>query len=256
MTKPQSIVFAHSNGFTGKTYQYFLEQFESQNLTYIEKFGTGKYTNFTKWEELVPQLIEHIEHHHQEPIIGIGHSLGAAVLFFTAQQRPDLFSKILIIEPPIFSIWKRIIYKFFTVIGQADKYSPAGKSAKRRAIFPSRTVAYEALRNKGIFKRFDEKCFQDYIKYGFVDTENSVELDFSKELETKFFQRPPFSVSKKKFEMPVHFLYSKYFKTLTKQDIKWWKRNFSYFNFHEIDGGHMFPLEKPEETASFLKSLF
>lgn len=254
--KIPSIVFAHSNGFSGKTYQYFLEQFEPQNITSVDKFGTGKYQDFTNWEELVPQLIEHIEQHHNQPIIGIGHSLGAAILFFTAQQRPDLFSKILIIEPPIFSFWKRIIYKFFTIIGLADQYSPAGKSAKRRAIFPNRIAAYEALRNKGIFKRFDENCFQDYIKYGFIESGNEVTLDFPKELETKFFQNPPFSISKKRLQMPVHFLYSKYFKTLSENDIRWWKRNFSYFNFHEIDGGHMFPLEKPKETAIYLKSLF
>lgn len=252
----QSIVFAHSNGFGGKTYRYFLEQFAPQNLTAVDKFGTGKYSEVEKWENLTSQLIEHIEKNHKEPVIGIGHSLGAAILFFTAQQRPDLFTKVIIIEPPLFSTFKRTVISIFQRIGIADKFGPSGKSIKRTAIFPSRAVAYKALRNKGIFKRFHENCFKDYIEYGFVETTEGAELDFSRELETKFFRNTPFSISKEKLLMPVHFLYSKQYKTLDEKDIKWWKRNFSYFDFHEIDGGHMFPLEKPEATATFLKSLF
>jgi pimeloyl-ACP methyl ester carboxylesterase len=252
----QSIVFAHSNGFSAKTYQYFLEQFGLQKVTAVDKFGTGKYSDIKKWENLTPQLIEHIEANHKEPIIGIGHSLGAAILFFAAQQRPDLFSKIVIIEPPIFATFKRTAFNLFTKIGLADKLSPAGKAAKRRDVFPSRTLAYNTLRNKGIFKRFDENCFQNYIDYGFVETTDGVTLDFTKALEAQFFRNTPFIIPKQKLSMPVHFLYSKYFKTLSEKDIKWWKSNFPDFNFHEIDGGHMFPLEKPEATAIFLKSLF
>lgn len=254
--KNKSIVFAHSNGFGGKTYKYFLEQFAPLNITAVDKFGTGKYAEIKKWEYLTVQLIEHIENHHQQqPVVGIGHSLGAAILFFTAQQRPDLFSKIILIEPPIFSFWKRSIYYLFTKIGIADRFSPASKSAKRRDVFPSKTVAYKELRNKGIFKQFDENCFQDYIEFGFVDTDEGVVLDYPKELETQVFQNTPIFIPKKKFPMPVHFLYSNRFKTLDKKDIKWWKRNFSNFKFHEIDGGHMFPLEKPEATAIYLRDL-
>lgn len=254
--KNQSIVFAHSNGFGGHTYTYFLEQFAPTKTTFIDKFGTGEYKKFENWERLSIQLINHIEQNHKKPVIGIGHSLGAAILFFAAQERPDLFSKVILIEPPIFSFWKRFIFNIFNKIGIADRFSPAAKSQRRRDVFPNKTVAYKELRNKGIFKYFDENCFQDYIKYGFVDTENGVQLDIPKALETKFFQSTPIKISKEKFLIPVHFLYSNRFKTLDENDIKWWKRNFSYFSFHEVDGGHMFPLEKPEATAILLRSLF
>ncbi len=254
--KNQSIVFAHSNGLGGKTYKYFLEQFAPIKTTFVDKFGTGEYSEIENWENLTVQLIKHIEDNHDKPVIGIGHSLGAAIMFFTAQQRPDLFSKIILMEPPIFSFSKRFIYNLFNKIGIADRFSPAGKALKRRDTFPSKTVAYKELRNKGIFRKFDENCFQDYIEYGFRDAENGVELDYPKALETKMFQNTPIKISKNKFSIPVHFLYSNRFKTLDEKDVKWWKSSFSNFNFHEIDGGHMFPLEKPEAIGIFLRSLF
>ncbi len=249
----KKIVFAHSNGFSAKTYQYFLQQLAPYQVTAIDKIGVKE--DWRNWNDLIPDFIEHIEEQHTEPIIGIGHSLGAAVLFFTAVQRPDLFSKIILIEPPIFGFQKRFLFWLFTKIGIADKFSPAGKAAQRRDFFENRTAAYQALRNKGIFKHFDENCFGDYIQYGFREVENGITLDYSKALETKVFQSPPFFFKHQQLQMPVHFIHSAHYKTLSVKDIQWWKRTFPTINYHEFDGGHMFPLEKPIVTADFLKSL-
>ncbi len=249
-----NIVFAHSNGFTAKTYRYFLEQLAPNKITAFDNIG--QQTSWTKWKDFVPQLIQHIEENHDEPVIGLGHSLGAAVIFFAAEMRPDLFSKVILIEPPIFSFRKRLLIWLFTQIGIADKFSPAGRAAKRRDFFESRAAAYQALRNRGIFKRFDENCFQDYIDYGFKTVENGITLNYPKSLEARIFRNPPFFFKNPELEMPVHFIYSKYYKTLDKNDIAWWKKTFPFINFHEFDGGHMFPLEKPKVTAKFLQTIF
>lgn len=248
-----NIVFSHSNGFTAQTYRHFIEQLSPYQVSNFDNIGMSEWTN---WLDFVPQLIQHIEDNHQQPVIGLGHSLGAAITFFAAEKRPDLFSKIIIIEPPIFGFRKRFLFWLFTQIGIADRFSPAGAAARRRDFFESREAVYESLRNKGIFKRFDETCFQDYIDYGWKEEANGVTLAFPKALEAELFRKPPFFFKHPKFEMPVHFIYSKHFKTLEKSDINWWKKTFTNINYHEFDGGHMFPLEKPKETATFLKSLF
>lgn len=250
----KNIVFAHSNGFTAKTYTYFLEQLKPHRFTALENIVTVQ--NWQTWKDFIPKYIQHIEENHTEPVIGIGHSLGAVVTFFAAQQRPDLFSEIILIEPPIFSANRRLLIWFFTKIGIADRFSPAGKAFQRRDNFESRETAYQALRNRGIFKPFDENCFNDYIQHGFRETENGITLNFPKTLEGKIFQNPPFFFKKPKLPMPTHFIYSKHYKTLSQKDIKWWKKSFQYINFHEFDGGHMMPLEKPKIFADFLKSLF
>ena len=248
-----NIVFAHSNGFTAKTYRYFLEQLAPNNITTFDNIGMN--TEWAKWKDFAPQLIRQIEENHDEPVVGLGHSLGAAVTFFAAEMRPDLFSKVILIEPPIFSFRKRLFIWLFTQIGIADRFSPAGAALRRRDFFENREMAYKGLRHKGIFKRFDENCFQDYIDYGFKATENGVTLNYPKALEAKVFSNPPFFFKNPKLEMPVHFIYSKFYKTLDRKDITWWKKTFSYIKFHEFDGGHMFPLEKPKETAKFLQEL-
>lgn len=249
-----NIVFAHSNGFTAKTYRHFFTQLAPNNITTFDNIGMNQ--KWKIWKDFTGDLIKHIEANHSEPIIGIGHSLGAAVMFFAAEQRPDLFSKVILIEPPIFNKNRRILIWFFSKLGIADRFSPAGKAAKRRDFFESKEAAYKGLRSKGIFKRFDETCFQDYIDYGFKPVENGITLNYPKALEAEIFRNPPMFFKNPKLSMPVHFIHSKYYKTLSEKDIRWWKKTFGYINFHAFDGGHMFPLEKPEESAAFLKSLF
>ncbi|MFT5834182.1 MAG: pimeloyl-ACP methyl ester carboxylesterase [Cognaticolwellia sp.] len=249
----KNIVFSHSNGFSLKTYNYFLEQLKPNRITGLDNIVTVE--NWQTWKDFIPKYIQHIEENYTEPVIGIGHSLGAVVTFFAAEQRPDLFSKIILIEPPIFSANTRRLIWFLTKIGLADKFSPAGKAFQRRDNFESREVAYKALRNRGIFKRFDENCFKDYIQYGFQEIENGITLDYPKALEGKIFQNPPFFFKHPNLAIPTHFIHSKYYKTLSEKDIRWWKKSFQYIHFHEFDGGHMMPLEKPKVFSDFLKSL-
>jgi surfactin synthase thioesterase subunit len=40
-----------------------------------------------------------------------------------------------------------------------------------------------------------------------------------------------------------------------KSDANWWKRNYPNFNIIPFDGGHLFPLELPEETAAVVKQI-
>jgi pimeloyl-ACP methyl ester carboxylesterase len=249
----ENIVFAHSNGLTTKTYTYFLDQLKPYRFTALENIVTVE--NWQNWKDFIPKYIQHIEENHSEPVVGIGHSLGAVVTFFAAEQRPDLFSKIILIEPPIFSANRRLLIWFFTKIGIADRFSPAGKAFQRRDVFDNREVAYKALRNRGIFKRFEEACFNDYIQYGFRETDNGSTLNYPRALEGKIFQKPPFFFKNPDLPMPTHFIYSKYYQTLSQKDIRWWKKSFKNLNFHEFDGGHMMPLEKPQIFADFLKSL-
>lgn len=249
-----NIVFSHSNGFTAQTYRHFLAQLQPNNITTFDNIGMNQ--SWKTWRDFVPALIKHIETNHDKPVIGLGHSLGAAITFFAAEQRPDLFSKVILVEPPIFSWNKRMMIWFFSKIGVADKFSPAGKAANRRDVFENREVAYKALRNRGIFKRFDENCFQDYIDYGFKAAKNGITLNYPKALEAEIFRNPPLFFKNPTLEMPTHFIHSKYYKTLSEKDIHWWKKTFKYINFHEFDGGHMLLLEQPEKSAKFLKSLF
>ena len=55
--------------------------------------------------------------------------------------------------------------------------------------------------------------------------------------------------------MPSYFIYSMNYTVLQERDLKCLKRKFINTKFIPFDGGHLFPLEKPLETAQLIKKL-
>ena len=250
------IHFAHSNGFPASSYSHFFKYLSPHPISFIECLGHNGYSVKTDWRPLGDEIIESVESQHQEPVIGVGHSLGAVSIFFAAQKRPDLFSKIIIMDPPILQFAKRWAFATARKLGLLSLIpSPAQKSKKRRQDFETKEEAYEYWRNKKLFQHFDENCFRDYVEYGLKPSGEKFTLTFSAEIEHKIFCTAPLILGKTILEIPSFFIYSTSQQVLKDSDIKANKRIFRKTVFIPAEGGHMFPLEKPETTASIIKSI-
>ena len=90
-----------SNNSPLVTWRYYLYPHQSlRNSLPNTQFGCIH--NYSK------ELINSIERNYKEPIVGIGHSFGAAVTFLAAASRPDLFERVILLDPTIFSAKKRM----------------------------------------------------------------------------------------------------------------------------------------------------
>ncbi len=249
-----AIQFSHANGFSAKTYETFLEYFKSKyEISYVDKFGHGEYQIDQNWEPMVRQLILDIETKNIAPVIGIGHSLGGILTFLAAQCRPGLFSQVVIIDPPMFSVLKRRAIGLAQWLKVAHRAIPPAKSAlRRRRFFESKEEAYDYLRNKRLFSNFDERCFQDYINYGIVEMDGQFTLDFSADIESRIFLTLPSRFSWK-LDVPSHMIYSGKYEVLSPSEVRMLKRKLKKTHFIEVsEGGHMFPLELPESTSQII----
>jgi len=93
-----------ANGFTATSYLEFLNFFSDQHsITGMDCRGTWAECETPppsfKMKHFADDLIQAIEQQHHKPIIGMGHSQGGFVTLLAAIKRPDLFSKIVLIEP-------------------------------------------------------------------------------------------------------------------------------------------------------------
>ena len=59
----------------------------------------------------------------------------------------------------------------------------AKKSNNRSAKFPSRTFIASKFKNKFLFKNFTKNAFENYIKHGFYEAEDGMNLRFKKDIE-------------------------------------------------------------------------
>jgi pimeloyl-ACP methyl ester carboxylesterase len=190
--------------------------------------------------------------------VGVGHSFGSLLLLMASYKRPELFEQVVLMDPP-FLMGKKtalleVAQKF--KLSMVDRATPALLAVKRVDFWPSRDVAYQSLRHKSIFKRFDERCFQAYMAHGLVEdsARDGVTLRIPKALEAEIFRTVPswwWRTPKSPPQVPVHLLtasdsifYQHGFPQLIQQQYR--------IPYSVVEGGHMFPLETPEATAAIV----
>lgn len=253
------IQFSHANGFPAKTYSYLFDELNKQqalDIHYVEAFGLGKYKVEHNWYPLVDELIESIEQHQQGPVVGIGHSLGSFITYWAAQRRPDLFSRVIILDPPYLEWHIRLTLRTLGPLGLTQHILPIAKNAlKRRDTFPSKEAAFEYWRPKKLFRNFHPNCFEDYVKHTLIkDETGNLRLLIPKEVESKIFSLTGWQLGQLPQNMPVHWIYGS--KTVVSQKVmESHIKSFRDIVFIKMEGGHMFPLEKPTETAKLISNI-
>ena len=214
------------------------------------------------WDLLVEEVIADITAQAKGcKVVGVGHSFGSLLLLMASYKRPELFEQVVLMDPP-FLMGKKtalleVAQKF--KLSMVDRATPALLAVKRVDFWPSRDVAYQSLRHKSIFKRFDERCFQAYMTHGLIadSARDGVTLRIPKALEAEIFRTVPswwWRTPKTPPQVPVHLLtasdsifYQHGFPQLIQQQYR--------IPYSVVEGGHMFPLETPEATAATVQAL-
>jgi pimeloyl-ACP methyl ester carboxylesterase len=124
----------------------------------------------------------HLYSQHNEPIIGVGHSMGGASLLMAAHHEPHLFKALFVFEPIVFP--------------PADPDAgerpgsplPAG-ARKRRSRFPSFEAAIENFAAKPPMASFNAEAREAYVRHGFKPTvDGDIELKCLPEHEARTYE--------------------------------------------------------------------
>lgn len=211
------------------------------------------------------ELIRQVQRLSEGPVVGMGHSAGAVVTLIAASKRPDLFQKLVLLDPVVLAPSKRLMLGMAKLVGAMDRLTPAGRASKRKADFDSRAAAAAYLSAKSLFRAVHPECFDDYIRFGFQnqaglpDDNGPVTLTIPREVEANVFRnlllRVPHATHRLLKHMQVTLVYGKNSELFNKPEVLWWKKYASNLHMVEFDGGHLFPLEQPDETAELLNRL-
>ena len=144
------IHFAHANGIPSQTYQkLFTALSDDYDVIYVPLLGASEYYPVDNhWKILTQQVIDSIESQAQgRQVIGVGHSLGALTTFMASRLRPDLFSQVIMLDPPMIVGAAGFMMHIAKIIapGFVDKHTPAALSAKRRDHWANPEEAKEKL---------------------------------------------------------------------------------------------------------------
>ncbi|MFS1422892.1 alpha/beta fold hydrolase [Shewanella sp. 10N.286.48.B5] len=257
MTKPL-INLVHANGFPAGSYKTFLGEFNEKFSTIAhDQYGHNhKYPIHTNWQHLVTELLDYLKQQ-DEKVICIGHSFGGILSFLAACQHPELFRGVIMLDPPVVTGPFSHVLKVVKKTRLIDKWSPAGRAQNRQRHWPLNTNLVGYFAQKNLFKNFDPRCLKDYIDHGVTQRNKRLELSFTPEVEADIFRHLPCNLAryKNQLKVPAALIYGE------KTDVfpvKYFTR-FANLNNIEVsmmpNGGHMFPLEQPQNTANMIKAI-
>ena len=197
-----TVIGAHANGFPKELYEPLWEELyrhlRSKGLrirtVYIADaawqgqsghLNRSKLGNDPSWFDYTHDI------HHMinllrptPPVIGMGHSFGAAAILNVSLQIPRLFTTLVLLDP--------VISKYASNPGDLSA-GPATASMYRRDVWPDKKTAIEGFGKSAFYKSWDKRVLDRWYQYGIRETESGtgeVELSTTKHQEVFTYLRP------------------------------------------------------------------
>ncbi len=258
---PPTLVFAHANGFPAGTYRRLFERWRAAGWRVEAPPVIGhdrRYPVTSNWPHLRDQLVDFIEARAPGGAWLVGHSLGGLLGLLAASKRPDLVRGLVMLDSPVFTGWRAHSVQVLKASGLIARVSPGKVSRTRRHEWPSREAALAHFAAKSKFASWAPGLLDDFIDCGTEPRAGAVQLVFDRAVETRIYDTLPhhlgrvlrrhalrcpagFVAGTRSVELrqgglgPAH--------ALVGDRLRW------------ITGSHLFPMERPDETANTVLEL-
>ena len=261
------IYFSHANGFNGLTYKTLLNKISpNQKIISYDLRGHGKSTvpaepeKLKSWQRYRDDLISILEKNN-EPSTLIGHSLGGTTSLLVAFKRPELVSKIILIDPVLLPLTYWLGTKAVQSIGLIEKVHPMVKGAlTRKKNWGSKEEAFQYFSGKKLFRKVIPEAINDYIDGGIKKiNENLYELNCNPKWEAATFKLTSGGnwFNLKKSNVPTKIILTPNSVVCSEKSQKKLKKSIAKIEFVTLENTtHMLPLEDIDgvsnEILSFL----
>jgi pimeloyl-ACP methyl ester carboxylesterase len=207
------------------------------------------------WQIYVDDLISFIEHQHDAPVIGVGHSMGGACTVMAAAQRPDLFRALVLIEPAMVSRGLAMMTRLMPKIAMS-RFQPVKGTLRKTDNWASRQDFMVFIRKFHGYQRFSEEAYRDLAEHGVVEKEDGrFHLTYSKHWEAHAYSTPPYLMRHMAgLPMPIVGIRGK--PSFFFADSLWhsWQKHCPNAVFLEDSRfGHLMPLENPEACHELIE---
>lgn len=256
MSVPQTIVFAHANGFPAGTYRLLFDAWRAAGFTVraIDKLGHDAVFPVTSnWPHVRDELIACIEAGDaRRPVWLVGHSLGGMLGVLVASRRPELVAGLVLLDAPVIAGWRAHSLQVLKTTRLFPRVSPGRVSRQRRHQWPSRDAVLAHFAAKSAFARWDPRVLADYVASGFEERDGGTVLAFDRDIETRIYDTLPHHMDQvlrhHPLRCPVAFVAGRQSREMRQGGLEA-SRALARERFEWLEGSHLFPMERPQTTA-------
>jgi pimeloyl-ACP methyl ester carboxylesterase len=256
-----TLVFSHANGFPAGTYQqlFTLWRAAGWRVLAIDKFGHDpRYPVSSNWPRLRDQLLDFIAAQAPQGAYLVGHSLGGLLSLLAAARRPDLAQGLVMLDSPVITGWRAHSVQMLKASRLIGRVSPGKLSRTRRQSWPSRQALSAHYGAKALFARWAPGVLDDYIDAGTEQRGDQTVLAFDRAVETHIYNTLPHHLGallhKHPLRCPVGFIAGTRSAELRQGGLGT-AHALAGQRFSWLEGTHLYPMEKPQETADAVLAL-
>lgn len=262
--KASIIHLSAANGFPAASYHSFL-----QHLNGCYSFSgmdcRGSWPSIStpskhfSMHHFADDLIEGLSRQHDQAVIGLGHSQGGLVTLLAAIKRPDLFSKLILIEPASLPYsWIDHLYPYIPNAVLYKLFPFMLGSLNRQRIWPSKDAFYKRYRHHNTYRKFTDDAFENYMQHGLIKSGDNWKLAFSPEWEAHIFQKVEFIWKYLPLiQIPTLFIKAQFSNLYSQQVFQKQNKKLSnkYVTSIEVaDTYHLMPLEEPQICSEIINN--
>ncbi|SDD23119.1 Pimeloyl-ACP methyl ester carboxylesterase [Cupriavidus sp. YR651] len=260
------LLFSHANGFPVRTYRKLFGALEDEfEIHAVERFGHDpKYPVTREWPHLVDELLGQLDRAGREgadprQVWLVGHSLGGFLSLMASLRRPARVRGVVMLDSPIIAGWRASLLRASQIFGLDEKPGPAAVTKKRRTHWPDAEAVWSHFQSKKNFAIWDPEVLRDYTEHGTEPTGRAAErkLRFDREVEYQIYRTLPTSLGRKVARgspVPVGFIAGTRSREVRQAGLGATRRLVGE-RLRFIEGGHLYPMEKPLETADLVRDL-
>lgn len=254
------INFAHANGFPAASYNKLWSLLPGEHKIIAKPmYGHDPLRPVSdNWQNQVEELIRFVRDNAEEPVIAVGHSFGGVISFMACCQAPDLFKGLIMLDPPIVTGMVSKLFRLLKKTPLIDSLTPSGKSKNRKSSWSPGEDVHAYFKPKALFRYFDEDCLSDYVRSVTSKDPEGAKLIYEVAVETQIFRYIPHNIHHfdGKLNMPAYLYTAEHTNVCFPFIARRFQKQHPGMEYHVLTGvGHMFPLERPRDTAMILAEL-
>ena len=261
----QPLHFLHANGYPPGCYRSLLELLQTQyhvfGMLLRPLWENSKPEEIQDWHIFSEDLIRFLSDKQAEPVIGVGHSIGAVVTLRAALREPARFRALVLIDPVLLVPSFMLRWRTVRMLGLGDRLHPLiPRAKKRRRTFDDLEKVYRGYRIRKVFRYMRDEHLRAYIEGMTRKTENgSYQLVYSPEWEVQIYRTSmhDFDIwhSLPSLEVPTLFIRGAETDTFLKDAAIFVKRKQPRARLETLGRStHLLPLERPDEVYELMQS--
>lgn len=257
--------FLHANGYPPECYKPFFEHLKTEYRVfgmYLRPlWEDAKPGAIRDWRPLSDDFLRFLSDREPDPVIGVGHSVGAVVTLRAALRDPRKFRALALIDPVLFVPPFLVMWSVIRAIGLNDRVHPLIPGAKkRRRTFDDLETVFRGYRNRPVFRYMSDESLRAYIAGITRPSANGgYELVYSPEWEVQIYRTGlhDFDIWRDlpKLEVPTLFIRGAETDTFLENAARLVRRKQPKVRVEALDKStHILPLERPREVFEIMQS--